>query len=589
MNNVYSLGEMAHDGASGDSLLDYFQAISVGESTVFTLFCNSLNLLPADGICVALWLYLNENGQSVQTAEMLNLHHRLKFASPDMLRELFFEHNGHITLHPIAQDFLFECSPRLPDDTELIIPGDEDIVCAEALIDEIHTLLHRYMTMLSPAPAVFSLCGEEGSGRRFAVSSVCRRIGADMLVAGNRCLDVSSLVLIAKLYGAVVCFRGLSETALITARRLGFVFTIIEEIPKAQNGFLMISRNVPLPCYEKAEALIKSCTGINTIPPDIVQLILTHCKTPGKILDFSLRLRLATTGGSCGTEQNAIKRLMREQCHEGIDGATLMPDTGGLSELSLPEELTVSLKQLCAFIAQRTTLYGRWGYERKLPWGRGISALFYGAPGTGKTRAAAAMSAETGLPVYRVDLSQMISKYVGETQKNIGRIFDNAAKADAILFFDEADALFARRVETSDAQDKYANAETAYLLQRMERYDGVCILATNLMQNFDEAFRRRIGYMLHFPMPDAHLRERLWRGSFTSTTPLDEIDWVLLANELELSGASIQMAALHAAYLAAAEHVPVGMKEILSGAKNEYRKQGKSLSAKLSQLFSVWE
>jgi len=198
--------------------------------------------------------------------------------------------------------------------------------------------------------------------------------------------------------------------------------------------------------------------------------------------------------------------------------------------------------------------------------------------------AAAALAGDTGLPLLRVDISQLISKYIAETEKNIGRVFDGAAENDCILFFDEADALFARRSDAGDAQDKYANAETAYLLQRVEQYDGICVLATNLLQNFDEAFRRRIGYMLHFPLPDAGQRERIWRGVFPAGAPAADLDYAFLATQLEFSGASIKNCALHAAYLAAVNNSEITMAHVLAGAKNEYAKLGKSLSPQITRM-----
>lgn len=193
----------------------------------------------------------------------------------------------------------------------------------------------------------------------------------------------------------------------------------------------------------------------------------------------------------------------------------------------LPPEQKRQLESLCAFARGRETVWKRWGFARTIPGGQGLTALFYGASGTGKTLAASVVANELGLPLYRVDLSQLISKYIGETQKNIGRIFDAAESADCILFFDEADALFSRRTEAADAQDRYANAEIAYLLQRTEQYDGIILLATNLLQNFDEAFRRRIGFMIRFPTPDEAMREALWRGIFPEEAPLSDIDYPL--------------------------------------------------------------
>ncbi|MBS6397845.1 MAG: ATP-binding protein [Clostridiales bacterium] len=232
----------------------------------------------------------------------------------------------------------------------------------------------------------------------------------------------------------------------------------------------------------------------------------------------------------------------------------------------------------------------QWGFSEKFSYGNGISILFYGAPGTGKTMAAQVLANALGMPLYRVDLSQLISKYIGETQKNIGRIFDEADKCDCILLFDEADAIFTKRSDVSDAQDRYSNAETAYLLQRIEQYAGVSILATNLLQNFDDAFRRRISYMVHFPMPDAGLRREMWESIFPARTPVSpEVDPLMLAQAFELSGASIKNAALHGALMAGAEGSQVRMAHILSGIRNEYGKQGKSFSPSQKELLDAFQ
>ncbi|MEG2204911.1 MAG: ATP-binding protein, partial [Oscillospiraceae bacterium] len=253
-----------------------------------------------------------------------------------------------------------------------------------------------------------------------------------------------------------------------------------------------------------------------------------------------------------------------------------------MSDLVLPAEAKQQIQRLCSFVGVRSTVWKQWGFENKIPYGRGITALFYGASGTGKTLAASIVANELGLPLYRVDLSQLISKYIGETQKNIGQVFDSAKNVDCILFFDEADALFARRGDTSDAQDRYANAETAYLLQRTEQHDGIILMATNLLQNFDEAFRRRIDFMIHFPLPDAALREQLWRGMFPPQAPVGALDFSALAEQLELSGAGIRNCALTAAYLAASKQTAIDMGCVLEAARGEYQKQGKTFPTRLS-------
>lgn len=258
--------------------------------------------------------------------------------------------------------------------------------------------------------------------------------------------------------------------------------------------------------------------------------------------------------------------------------------------MCLPKEHHDKLTAVCAMLKKRDKVMREWGFADKYSYGNGSSMLFYGAPGTGKTMAAQAVAGELGMPLYRVDLSQLISKYIGETQKNIGKIFEQAGQLKGILLFDEADALFAKRNEVNDAQDKYSNAETAYLLQRIEEWDGICILATNLLQNFDEAFRRRITYMINFPMPDESVREQLWQKVFPpQALTAEDIDAGILAQSFELSGAAIRNAALQGAYLAAVEESEIGMRHILSGIANEFRKLNKSMKPEQKALLEKYD
>jgi SpoVK/Ycf46/Vps4 family AAA+-type ATPase len=283
-------------------------------------------------------------------------------------------------------------------------------------------------------------------------------------------------------------------------------------------------------------------------------------------------------------------RLEHIQVPSVSTSLNLLPATRTFEELKLPGTQYEQLRKISSMIAAREDVMNSWGFGNKFTYGNGMSVLFYGAPGTGKTMAAQVLANELGMPLYRVDLSQLISKYIGETQKNIGRIFDEAEKCDCILLFDEADAIFTKRSDVSDAQDRYSNAETAYLLQRIESYAGVSILATNLLQNFDEAFRRRISYMVHFPMPDVSLRKELWESIFPKETPLGwDVDALTLAQAFELSGASIKNAALHGALYAKADGTPVGMRHILDGIRNEYGKQGKSFSSAQKELLDAYQ
>jgi SpoVK/Ycf46/Vps4 family AAA+-type ATPase len=216
-------------------------------------------------------------------------------------------------------------------------------------------------------------------------------------------------------------------------------------------------------------------------------------------------------------------------------------------------------------------VYEQWGFGAKLSRGRGIVALFAGPSGTGKTMAAEVLAHRLDLDLYRIDLAGVISKFIGETEKNLKRVFDAAEQSGAILFFDEADALFGKRSEVRDSHDRYANIEINYLLQRMEDYRGLAILATNRKSLLDQAFLRRLRFLIDFPLPLAADRLRIWRGAFPAQAQLELLDYQLLGR-LELSGGSITNIALNAAFLAASEQTTIGMNHVLVAARREYSK-----------------
>ena len=244
-------------------------------------------------------------------------------------------------------------------------------------------------------------------------------------------------------------------------------------------------------------------------------------------------------------------------------------------ELVLPDDQTAQLREICEQVKTRHIVYGDWGFDRKLSMGKGLNVLFSGPPGTGKTMAAEIIANELGLDLYRIDLSQVVSKYIGETEKNLGQIFREARANFAILFFDEADALFGKRSEVKDSHDRYANIEIGYLLQEMESYDGIAILATNLRQHMDEAFVRRLQVIVEFPFPDEQHRERIWRVTFPQQAPLSEdVDFARLARDIKLAGGNIKNIVLAAAFYAASDGGVIGMTHLLEATRREYQKLG---------------
>jgi SpoVK/Ycf46/Vps4 family AAA+-type ATPase len=247
-------------------------------------------------------------------------------------------------------------------------------------------------------------------------------------------------------------------------------------------------------------------------------------------------------------------------------------------DIVLPPDKLQQLKEMCNYVKYRHVVYSDWGFDRKISLGKGLNILFSGPSGTGKTMASEIIANELNLDFYKIDLSCVVSKYIGETEKNLSAIFKEAETANAVLFFDEADALFGKRSEVKDAHDRYANIEINYLLQKMEEHEGIVILATNFRKNIDEAFTRRMHFTLDFPFPDEEYRLNIWQKIFPAETPKSTaIDYEFMARKFEISGGSIKNIALNSAFLAANNNNSrkVNMTHIIHATKREYQKMGK--------------
>jgi len=245
-------------------------------------------------------------------------------------------------------------------------------------------------------------------------------------------------------------------------------------------------------------------------------------------------------------------------------------------DIVLPSDRLEQLKEICNYVKYRSLVYDEWGFDSKLSMGKGLNALFAGPSGTGKTMAAEIMTGELGLDLYKIDLSSVVSKYIGETEKNLARIFAEAETSNSILFFDEADALFGRRSEVRDSHDRYANIEISYLLQKMEEYVGVVILATNFRRNMDDAFVRRMHFTIEFPFPNENDRRRIWKRIWPDDMPRSpELDLDFMAGRFEVAGGSIRNIALAAAFLAADDGRVVNISHLIRATQREYQKMGK--------------
>ncbi|MCR9088150.1 MAG: ATP-binding protein [Rhodobacteraceae bacterium] len=271
--------------------------------------------------------------------------------------------------------------------------------------------------------------------------------------------------------------------------------------------------------------------------------------------------------------------LARRRAAEGLEGlAQPITPQAGWDDLVLPEAQMAQLRLIAEYQRHEAQVLGDWGFREQSARGLGMAALFSGPSGTGKTTAAEIVARDLGAGLYRVDLSAIVSKYIGETEKNIARIFDAAEGSGAVLIFDEGEALFAKRTsDVKDSHDRHANMETAFLLQRLEAYSGCAIVTTNLKAGIDEAFLRRLRVAVEFPFPGTELRARIWRQVFPEAVPREDLDYDALAR-LAIAGGTIRSVALSAAFMAAAEGTPVTMALIAQAVRQEYSKIGKPLS-----------
>ncbi|GLZ81509.1 ATPase [Actinorhabdospora filicis] len=285
----------------------------------------------------------------------------------------------------------------------------------------------------------------------------------------------------------------------------------------------------------------------------------------------------ATAGGLDGCR--SLWDVCRRRARTGLDDlAQRVEPRATWADLVLPGEQKDVLRDLVAQVRGRARVHGDWGFERAGARGLGISALFAGLSGTGKTLAAEVIAADLGLDLYRVDLSGVVSKYIGETEKNLRAVFAAAERGGCVLLFDEADAIFGKRTEVKDSHDRYANIEVGYLLQRMENYRGLAVLTTNMRSALDPAFLRRLRFVVQFPFPDHAQRAGIWLRAFPAEVPLDALDPARLA-QLNIAGGNIRNIALHAAFLAADEDAPVRMGHVMRAARAEYAKLDRPLTA----------
>ena len=448
-----------------------------------------------------------------------------------------------------------------------------------------------------PGQRVICLTGGPGSGKRFQVEHLMAR-------TGQRCVFLSldgeqpqelarEGVLVARLTGACLCCGHMEgrdqEGKLLPVEEKLFqaildlepahekIFFLSQLPIRARLGRLSVELELPDTTEDERMDLFRAFLGDTPLGGGLtVEELASKFRFSPRQAELACRqaVGLARLDGQAAIPSREMHQCCyRQVVHKLGDLATPVRPAFQWDDVVMPTEQKRLLQHACGHIKFRHRVYSDWGFDRKVAYGRGLSILFAGAPGTGKTMCAQVIANELNMEMYKINISQIVSKYIGETEKNLQAVFAEARKSNCILFFDECDAIFGKRSEVKDAHDRNANVEVAYLLQQIEEHDGVCIMATNLIGNIDAAFMRRITYVVHFPFPDPAMRKEIYRRTIPEKAPLsDDVDWDFLAEKFELSGGHIKNIVLSAAFLAALEGERIGMSHLLRAAVGELKK-----------------
>jgi hypothetical protein len=449
---------------------------------------------------------------------------------------------------------------------------------------------------------VVVLRGRDGAGKLRAARAICGRLRKPLVVcdlrsdAANSRTPASLLRRECTLLGAALYLQigaGVPEKQRLhadlakTLSSQSFpIFLSIEDAqapaPDIVSGHCF-RFEFALPEVESRRTLWERELGLSDLDCllrfELDQLAAEFRFTPGQIRTVAREARSISLlrNNAAPVSSDDIRQAARNRCNTRLRGLAQRIDLlFDWDDLILPLRVVQQLHEICASVNLRHVVHARWGFDAKTGKDAGINVLFSGVSGTGKTMAAGVLARSLGLELYKVDLSSVVSKYVGETELNLRRIFDEAEHSSAVLFFDEADALFGKRSEVKDAQDRYANIEVAYLLQKMEQFPGLAVLATNLNRNIDAAFLRRLQHVVEFPFPDAVHRERIWRAMFPEQAPRsDDVDFSFLSKQFELSGGNIRNAVTAGAFLAAEREEPISMEHLVQAVGREMQKLGK--------------
>lgn len=482
---------------------------------------------------------------------------------------------------------------------------------------DLRRALRRMVQLFASLPAtqrtsLVVLMGREGTGRRAAAEAMCRELGMKMLCVDLEAFPASSES-IENLLPAIQLQQRLGSAALYLEScealfdkggkalrdRMRIMKTLLRsdrpvflacepatrwrELIAGQRAicFRFADPDYALRVQLWSHALAQSNAGLQE--EELFALADRFVLTPGQIAAAAVAavdnqlLTAEQVGDGPVLTSASLFAAARAQSDQSLGNLAVKVTTiHTWEDLVLPRVTAQRVREIAAAIKHRHTVYSDWGFGGRISAGQGLKALFAGPSGTGKTMTAGVIARELGLDLYKIDLSAIVSKYIGETEKNLDAIFRAAQSSNAMLFFDEADALFGKRSEVKDAHDRYANIEVAYLLQKIEEYEGVVILASNLSKNIDDAFARRMHYVVEFPLPDEEHRERLWRGMLPKQVPLrDDVDIQFIARQFAITGGDICNVALDGAFLAAQDGKVITMKHLIQALARQMLKHGR--------------
>lgn len=549
--------------------------------------------------------------QALGPASAIRSRHLTEIIEPPTGRPSLL--NTGFAIHPSLSRYL-QGVPLAPDAALTLSAADQfggDLPFSVTLVDEIERLGRLFdgridfpLIVFEGLDAAAQLCAARLLAR--SANRPLRMVDLSMLRRSSSPAAVATLGLEAQLERHMVCIGGLESVldadgrVVSEARSMLADLSAIPLIVSARSGLtwstLVGDRRVrvislEVPEYAGRLQLWTAALDRAELPvPEVDRRSLAdrYVFTATEIVHAVEAARESRqfqgNGGSDADCLRAEARAVARQRAGQRDGHSRA--SFGWADLVLPPHTLSRLKELAAAIRLRHVVFGEWAFGKRAGAGTGVKALFAGASGTGKTMAAGVMARELSLDLVKIDLAATVSKYIGETEKNLDRIFSAAHAGGSLLFFDEADAIFGKRSEVKEAHDRYANIEVAYLLQKLEDHDGAVILATNLRRNIDDAFSRRLQYVVDFPQPDVVLRERLWRGMFPPEAPVDdEVDFPFLAKQFELAGGDIRNVVLDAAFLAASENVRIGMSQVVRALAHQVTKQGKTTSPSAFQRY----